>query len=136
MFQKILVPLDGSQLSEQALPLATMLAEAVNGELILLRSQVLVHMMMPEVAMKYDWIRPAGSRNGSRNEVADYLGGLQKSLQRSGLTIHTMVVEGDEAGAIVDAADEEDVDLIVMSSHGYSGFTRWMLGSNSRSVRR
>lgn len=42
--------------------------------------------------------------------------------------------EGDVAEAIVEAATSDKVDLIVMSSHGYSGFTRWMLGSVAERV--
>lgn len=129
MFKRILVPLDGSQLSEQALPLALTLAEAVGGEIILLRSLVLVHMMLPEMAMEYDWVWPADSEDSSRHEVTGYLTNLQNNLQRPDLAVRFLAVQGDEAGAIVDAAQTENVDLIVMSSHGYSGFTRWMLGS-------
>ncbi len=134
MFKKILVPLDGSQLSEQALPLATTLAEAINGEIILLRSLVLVHMMLPEMAMEYDWSWPLDSEDSSRGEVTDYLTNLQNNLKRPDLTVRILAVEGDEASAIVDAAEVENVDLIVMSSHGYSGFTRWMLGSVTEKV--
>lgn len=134
MFKRILVPLDGSQLSEQALPLALTLAEAVGGEIILLRSLVLVHMMLPEMAMEYDWVWPADSEDSSRHEVTGYLTNLQNNLQRPDLAVRFLAVQGDEAGAIVDAAQTENVDLIVMSSHGYSGFTRWMLGSVTEKV--
>ena len=52
------------------------------------------------------------------------------------VTLRTEVISGDEASVIVETAAAENVDLIVMSTHGYSGLTRWMLGSITEKVLR
>ncbi len=69
-------------------------------------------------------------------EAEQYLAALRRDARCSECRIRTLVVEGDVAGCIVDTAAAEGVDLIVMTTHGYSGFTRWMLGSITERVLR
>lgn len=134
MFKKILVPLDGSDLSEQALPLALDLAVAGQAEVILLRGVIPVHLGMPAVAGEYDWQWPVHSLEDARREVRHYLRDIQASHENPELTLWPLTVEGDAASVIVDTAAEEEVDLIVMSSHGWSGRTRWSLGGITERV--
>ena len=72
----------------------------------------------------------------ARNDALIYLETIRKSNEQPDLHIQTRLVEGDVAGAIVDTALSEQVDLIVMSTHGYSGLTRWVLGSVTEKVLR
>ncbi|HSD82682.1 MAG TPA: universal stress protein, partial [Anaerolineae bacterium] len=65
-----------------------------------------------------------------------YLETLRKSYEPLPLNIRTQVLTGDAASAIVDTARAERSDLIIMSTHGYSGLTRWVLGSVTEKVLR
>jgi nucleotide-binding universal stress UspA family protein len=134
MFKKILVPLDGSELAEWALSPALKLAAAAQAELILLRSTIPLYMAMPVVAGEYEWAWPEYAREQMRTESREYLQGVQERYELPGLCLHTMDVEGDAASMIVDTAVDEGVDLIVMSTHGRSGFNKWILGSVTERV--
>jgi nucleotide-binding universal stress UspA family protein len=134
MFKRILVPLDGSELAELALPPAVQLAEATGAELLLLRSMMPSYMMTPVVAGDYGWIWPENSIDSMREEARDYLTSVQMRYARPDVRWLQLLVEGDPASQIVDTAFEEAVDLIVMSTHGWSGFTRWTMGSVTERV--
>lgn len=129
MFKKILVPLDGSELAERALSPALNIAQASEADVLLLRSMAMVHSMMPDFAGEYDWHWPELSLENTRLECSEYLESVAQAFRRPGVTLRKQVMEGDEAAAILEAAEMEQVDLIVMTSHGRSGVKRWMLGS-------
>lgn len=135
MFKKILVPLDGSELAERALEPALALAQQVHGEVIVLSVPVLQHMFVTEPA-GYGFLLPEQSVDQSRHELLEYLQGVQKRCAHPDVTVHNLVEEGEEATVIVEAAAAHDIDLIVMSTHGRTGFTRWMLGSVTEKVLR
>jgi len=134
MFKKILVPLDGSELSEWALKPAVQLAEAAEGEIILLRSLIPVYMTVPTLANEYAWMWPEYSREQMRVEVQEYLAAVRQKYHKPGVRWQSLDVEGDAAGEIVDTALAENVDLIVMSTHGWSGMQKWALGSVTERV--
>ena len=136
MFNKILVPLDGSDLAECALGPALRIAKGGHREVILLRVPLFTHKRItPHI--EYDGLPPSEqSIELLRNEVCHYLMAVQQAMAPPGLPVRAEVVEGDVASVIVDTAETECVDLIVMSSHGYSGLTRWMLGSVTEKVLR
>ncbi len=134
MFHKILVPLDGSQEAERALDTALKLAQAAQGELLLLRSIKVVHMMMPAMATEYDWSWPEYSREQSRQEVRDYLEGVAERIEQMDIAVNTLAVEGDTASIIVDTAEMKDVDLIIMSAQGWSTARVRELGSITERV--
>lgn len=134
MFSKILVPLDGSKLAEQALPTALKLATAVGGEIILMRVPQYHEVMtmasvggeMPPVALSGD----------DSTEAEAYLNELALFHQRDNVHFSTRLGDGDPASAIVDIAAAEQVDLIVMSTHGRTGLARWAMGSVAEKVLR
>lgn len=134
MFERILVPLDGSALAEEALQPALALARTIDGEVILLHSILPVYTAMPVVASEYDWIWPEYAREDSRREVRKYLEGVKKRSECPGCHISTVVMEGDAASAIVDTAEEEEIDLIVVSTYGESGVGRAIFGSTTERV--
>lgn len=134
MFKKILVPLDGSELAERALSPALKLAAANRAEVILLRSTIPVYMAMPIVADEYEWVWPEYAREEMRTESRDYLQGVAAAYEPLDVCLRCMDEEGDAASVIVDTAVAEAVDLIVMSTHGRSGFNKWMLGSVTERV--
>ncbi|MCL4870489.1 MAG: universal stress protein [Anaerolineae bacterium] len=135
MFKKILVPLDGSELAERSLEPALALAQQTNGEILLLSVPVLQHMFNIEPA-GYGFMLPEQSVDQSRRELQQYLHGVQERCAHPNVTVRTMLAEGDEAAVIVEMAAEQEIDLIVMSTHGRTGFTRWMLGSVTEKVLR
>lgn len=117
-FRRILVPLDGSELSEQALPIAGALAQ-VEG------AQVLLLSVVPEpVAVG------AGYVTDNRDAKADrYLNRAAVCVLPSEVEYDTIETGGAAGEAIVRVAKEQQCDLIVMSTHGRGGFTRMRLGS-------
>lgn len=133
MFQKILVPLDGSALAEQALEPALRLAESAHGELLLLSIPYLKYMFVSEPA-GYGLLWPNQSRAHTHHELDAYLQSLQSQYAATGFTWTSHISQGDEASVIVDTAVSQNVDLIVMSTHGRSGFSHWYLGSVTEKV--
>jgi len=135
MFRKILVPLDGSELAERALQPALTLARPDGGELILMRVPLMERIAMP-APEGHGLLWPDQSFEQSQKESTEYLATVQKTYQQPSFTLRTLIVDGDVASSIVDTAAAEKVDLIVISTHGYSGLTRWMLGSVTERVLR
>ncbi|MBI3244532.1 MAG: universal stress protein [Chloroflexi bacterium] len=136
MFNKILVPLDGSELAERALKPALKIAQHSEAEIILLRVPLPETMLIaaPHLYGGYDLMYPSQALNKARQEVKDYLDQAQQAAARFGLNARIKTPEGNVAEAIMETAIEEHVELIVMSSHGYSGITRWVLGSVAEKV--
>jgi nucleotide-binding universal stress UspA family protein len=122
MYRAILVPLDGSPVSERALPYARFLAQAVQAELVLLR--------VVEV-------RPFTDSEETWNEIVAeaYIGRFRSDLAVAGLA-ETAVKIGNPAREILDAIKARDLDLIVMSTHGRSGLGRFLHGSVAEEVMR
>lgn len=135
MFKKILVPLDSSQLAEQALPIAFQLARKMQAEIILL--SVAWRKPYPLVEpMGYGLWLPEDPEVNIWDQIDRYLKHTQKKHSATNLPIRRLLLEGDEAGMIVDTAVSEQVDLIVMTTHGRSGISRWLMGSVTEKVMR
>jgi nucleotide-binding universal stress UspA family protein len=134
MFHKILVPLDGSPLAEEAMETAMAVAKANQAQVLLLRSIQPVYTMAPVVAGEYEWIWPEYAREDSRREIRDYLNGVKSRYDCPDCPVRIIALEGDPASVIVDTADEEKVDLIVMSTHGQTGIRRAVFGSVTERV--
>jgi nucleotide-binding universal stress UspA family protein len=79
-------------------------------------------------------ILPEQADAEARDEALAYLKEVQAARVGRNFALRVRLAEGDVAGALVDVAREEQADLIVMSSHGYSGLTRWVLGSVAEKV--
>jgi nucleotide-binding universal stress UspA family protein len=138
-FRRILVPLDGSAMGEAVLEHAARLARLdPEAELVLL--QVLQPLSsavwVPDAAVLAAW--PAGEVAHRDEEAARlYLRGVADRLDKQGLRARAGVrVSGTVAPAILEAAKEEKVDLVALSTHGRSGFARFALGSVADKVLR
>jgi nucleotide-binding universal stress UspA family protein len=137
MFNKILVPLDGSKLAECILPYVEDLVKAQKAkEVILFRV-----CESPEVTADYPAGMPSSWEqhvkdiiNGTREQCTLYLGDVEKKLKDLGVKIKVESCLGNAANEIVKCAEENQVDLIVMASHGRSGISRWTLGSVAEKV--
>jgi nucleotide-binding universal stress UspA family protein len=137
MFSKILVPLDGSELSEKALAMAQTLASSSDTSLYLLQVISLEPALdarrgssgesITVLEMAQDAARRLIEVQTARGKA--YLEGLAMQLQKAGIHVTTVLREGAADENIVEYAKEQDIDLIVMSTHGRSGFKRFFVGS-------
>jgi nucleotide-binding universal stress UspA family protein len=130
MFQHILVPLDGSTRAEQALPVATRIARATGGSLLL------VQVVPQPIDYSGGW---APIVAGEMIEVemdgaTDYLKAMAASQLLAGIETRTEVSLGMAAQYLIAVTEEHEVDLVVLCSHGRTGFTRWALGSVAHSL--
>ena len=131
MYRRILVPLDGSRLSEQALPHAATQAGQFGAEIVLL--MVLGPIPEPSMAGRGAVLR---AEEASARLAQDLLERMAAGLRDQGLRVRTETAEGKPYLEIVRFAEEHDIDLIVMSTRGQSGLSRWLLGSVTDRVAR
>jgi nucleotide-binding universal stress UspA family protein len=129
-WKRILVPLDGSALAEQALPLAITLARTTQAELIVLQVVIPLAADAPGLSPFARLLPPSIAFPDVPREQAHQQ--LATTIDRFGAheaLITPVVVFGFPAEAIINEAVRHHVDLIVMATHGYSGLRRWTLGS-------
>jgi nucleotide-binding universal stress UspA family protein len=137
LFNKILVPLDGSQLATNALQPAMFVAKATGGLILLLRVPVYQKTKLPErVTAVYNRLRPPEEKQWVQQRVERYLKSIRQMALGQEIRFETLVLDGDPASVIVDTAESQDVDLIIMSTHGRGGLARWWLGSVTEKVLR
>jgi nucleotide-binding universal stress UspA family protein len=124
VYKRILVPLDGSRLAEQALPHAPIHAEKFGAEIVLL--MVLGPLLEPSMAGR----RIVRSAEEAAAQLAQtYLEDIAAGLRERGLPVQTQTVEGRPYLEIVCHAEDRVIDLIVMTTRGHSELSRWLLGS-------
>jgi len=116
MYQRILVPLDGSELAQQALAHALDMCRAFGATLVLLHVR--------------------DTRQGSAEAAQRYLDFMRRTYANSGIPIEVVGREGPVAETIIRAADEERIDVIAMATHGRSGIQRVVYGSVAEQVLR
>lgn len=117
-FRRILVPLDGSDPDADLLPLVQAIANSYDSEVTLFHVEPVPVSPVAHI--------PAGTP-----EVLDR---YQKALHDAGVTARVHCETGSYAGCILDAVDEGSADLVVMTTHGRTGFTRWVFGSVAEKV--
>ena len=132
MFKRILVPLDGSHRAEQALPVAARLAQASGGMVVLLRVVGMANQFANYVAMEP--LITEREIDIRLEEAKDYLRNLVRSGAMCGVDTKTLVFFGQPAANILSVVDSQKIDLVVMCSHGYTGMTRWLMGSVAEKV--
>ncbi len=126
----ILVPLDGSEFAEQALPAAEALCTAYEGRLTLLT-----------VKQKESFLKSIhfsltfkGRRLSINGERETYLQKIENSLEAKGIEVDHTIRTGEVAESINGLVKEIGVDMVVISSHGRSGVSRLLLGSVANQV--
>jgi nucleotide-binding universal stress UspA family protein len=141
MFERILVPLDGSKVGETALPaveeLAQKLTASTKVEVVLLQTiTTLTHYVIageastsvPYTEKEVDQIK---------GKSTEYLENTAQRLRAKGITARPIVTTSNNAPEeIMRVADEEKADLIAMASHGRHGLSRWAFGSVTDKVLR
>jgi nucleotide-binding universal stress UspA family protein len=141
MYKKILVAFDGSEPSRNALDHAVSIANQWKSEISIL--SVVPRVMMPVFPDEGFGAAPITAAQ----DMSDYQDKMKniyaKSLREAELDIKdafpdlkvvTQLLEGRPSNVIVEEAEKENVDLIVIGSRGLGGITGWILGSTSRHV--
>ncbi|HVB73015.1 MAG TPA: universal stress protein [Ktedonobacteraceae bacterium] len=128
MFQKILVPLDGSGRAEQAIPVAARIARASEGTVILLAVATFPNEFHPEEKRRAEVDSPR-LIDENLNQARQYLNSVTRMPELAGVKTRVEALIGGVAPTIMSAIELLQADLVVMCSHGYSGFKRWALGS-------
>jgi len=145
MFSKILLPLDGSALSTQATEHAVALAKKTGASIVLVQvidseaqliSQVsgmaIEPLSMGEVTV--DAARQAVA--AQRAEAEQNLNAAKQKIEAEGISVETAIREGHPGDEIVEATSELGADVVVMATHGRTGFRRAILGSVADHVAR
>jgi nucleotide-binding universal stress UspA family protein len=117
MFKKILVPFDGSENAERALPWVQRYAAASKAMAVLIR---VTHEPHPHEIV----------------EANDYLLRMERELNYAGIPAKTLVRKGGAAFEVARAAREEKADLVLMTTRGLSRIGRWRVGGTTAQVMR
>jgi nucleotide-binding universal stress UspA family protein len=126
--ERILVPLDGSERAEAALPLAMELARQYDRELLLARASApATYPTVPEV-----YIPAGGDVMAYRQEAERYLEETATSVRDSGLRARTLVLAGPPEGELTALLETEPISLVVLCTHGRTGAARLLFGSVAR----
>ncbi len=131
-YQKIVVPLDGSGWSERAISHAVDIARNNNSELILL------HVYKPPAHEFTGEIALAGQEDQldqKREEAKQHFIAVRNQLRGENVNVRAQMIEGlGVAHLICDFINDQDVDLVVMSTHGRTGLARFLFGSVTQKV--
>lgn len=132
MYERILIPLDGSAVAEGILPFAGKIAGPLDSEVILL----LVVEPLPQAALASGGLVDSDLLAIREREAHRYLEEIAEGLAAIGVRVRTLVRQGLAAQAIVTASAEIGADLIAMTTHGRSGLGRLLFGSVAETVLR
>jgi nucleotide-binding universal stress UspA family protein len=128
MYQKIMVPLDGSELAECVLPHVATLAQGRQ-----VKNVVFVRVVEPFHQPTGDYVidekQIAKIEAEHKLSVEAYLKQLVNRVKYEGISVQYKVLFGRVAEGLADFAAKNQVDLIVIATHGRSGFSRWVWGS-------
>ena len=137
MYEKVLVPLDGSELSECVFPhVKTFIEGCQLGYVVFVRvvepatiiSGPGAYVISPEILEE--------TESSQKSTAKDYLDQVIKHFQHEETALHSEVLVGRAAESLADYTKENDIDLIIIATHGRSGVTRWVRGSVADKVLR
>jgi nucleotide-binding universal stress UspA family protein len=130
MFQKILVPLDGSALAERAIEQVEKMSKGSVAEVLLLKVVPSPLGKVPEAGQMEE--SKAFAESVDRSKA--YLEKIANRLAAISVKSRILVPSGEPYAEILTAAHKEDVDCIVMSTHGGTALARTLLGSTAERV--
>jgi len=129
MYRKILAPLDGSEFAECSLEHVKAIATGCQvPEVILLRVTEPIH-SSDLAAYAEAGIDTAVLMKDVKDAAEQYMSKITAEVKKGGLNVTSAVASGWAADEILSFANKNGVDLIIMSTHGRSGISRWFLGS-------
>ena len=136
MYEKIMVPLDGSELAECVLPHVE----------IFIKGRYTTHVVfvrvVPPAAVIYGGdfvVSPEILRENESAQISaakDYLGKIIHRLKHEGVTLNSEVLVGRVSDSLADFTEKNDFDLVLIATHGRSGVKRWVRGSVADKVLR
>jgi len=130
VYRHILVPLDGSQRAENVLPIITQLAQFHKSQIHLVQVIQTPEMVsqMPPTLEDIDLSNRVIARNQEKAE--QYLEQVKSRSYLEGIAVQTHLVTSDNAiVALHQLTDQENIDMVALSAHGYSGNHQWPYGS-------
>ena len=132
MYEKILVPLDGSVMGEFALSyvndLFLKMSKEVSMEVILLHVLSSSYLTVPLHDESYDIYFREQDYEMIKVKVIGYLNATGETLRSAGIIVNVRVEVGDIALKIATVAEEMNANMIAMSTHGHTGIGRWAMG--------
>lgn len=114
MYERILVPLDGSKLTEASLPYAEELARKIGSQMTLISVLLFGN---------------ESDEDQYHHLHQFYIQEMAKTMKQKAIKVKSVIVTGDPAEQIIDYADKKNIDLIIMGTRARSDLTRWVLGS-------
>jgi nucleotide-binding universal stress UspA family protein len=128
MFQHIFVPLDGSQLAECVLPHLGAVAEPNSTQVTVVRVLETRAEGSDQPVDLLDW-------QFQKSETQTYLDRVTARIRETGVrNVEALILEGSAADQIIESARQKNADLILLSSHGKSGFSRWNVSGVVRKI--
>jgi nucleotide-binding universal stress UspA family protein len=124
MYKNILVPLDGSDLAECVLPHVEAITSGCE-----VKNVTFVHVAEPIGLAQPQSEELQEAQASYMSATQDYLTGVAGRFSYGGANVRLEVIDGPAVESIAGFARENDVDLIVMATHGRSGISRWVWGS-------
>jgi nucleotide-binding universal stress UspA family protein len=135
MYENILVPTDGSRLSDKAVREAVMLAKAGKAKLLLFHVVAPYQMPVYSEGMTMPAVSRENAARSSARRASRILGAAAKRVQAAKVPVSkAWAISGTPHDAIVEIAKKRRCDLIVMASHGRRGLSRLLLGSETQAV--
>ena len=137
MYHRILIPLDGSELAECSLEHAKAIAQGCNvAEVIVFRviEPLSTQTLSALAEAGDDHLRKALEEN--EQDAKGYVLKVKNDLNTQVIASRAVTVEGRAADEILSYAEKNNIDLIVMSTHGRSGLSRFFFGSAAEKVSR
>jgi nucleotide-binding universal stress UspA family protein len=132
MYKTILVPLDGSKRAEAILPHVENLALSLNAKVILFK------VAEPSLMLEYDEVIDMSTylekSDKQKKDAEYYITSLKKKFRAKGIEAQTLLGHGPVVKAIIDAAEQQNVKLVAMASHGHGGLLRTFYGSVAAGV--
>ncbi|MFN8526736.1 MAG: universal stress protein [Chloroflexota bacterium] len=122
---KVLLPLDGSDLAESTIATLNNVAPTANADLVLLR--VIEPPTYPIYGDGYAYI--PFDEEAERQDAQNYLDRVAERLKGQGYRVSSQILVGTPSSTIPAVARDEGVDCVAMTTHGYGGLTRLVMGS-------
>jgi len=137
MYQKIMVPLDGSELAECVLPHVEAITRGCGaGEVVLVRAVEPVHSPTGALTDGGGIFSEADAAQARKEmdaraeaDAQEYINQVAGRVKLGGARVQTQVITGKAAESLADYAAHHDFDLVVIATHGRSGVSRWIWGS-------
>ena len=127
MYSKVIVPLDGSDLSEQSLPYAELIAKSLSVPVELVQAYDILPASLLGGSNRQGVV--SALEEGSRARALVSMENQRRRLEGDGLSVNLVAQRGPAADVIVAVAGADPTALVVMSTHGRGGISRWVMGS-------